>query len=184
MCVEASHKSRLRWLVFWQQEVWAAADGTLLGLTCCCAGLYSALVSLDELPHPRHSNELSRAWCNWCRKYSRQKTLWVTAQNVTACFSLQHLNRQTAAGHVLVYELSWQRPTGQSLGKCRWLDECHVDLTEGRRVLRMQRQHLRDNDKANVTPGTGGASPEGAYGQGWGINKKIKVLMSHSTETG
>lgn len=46
-----------------------------------------------------------------------------------------------------------------------------MDLTEGRRVLRMQRQHLRDNDKANVIPGTGGASPEGAMAKAGVLTK-------------
>lgn len=46
-----------------------------------------------------------------------------------------------------------------------------MDLTEGRRVLRMQRQHLHDNDKANVTPGTGGASPEGAMAKAGVLTK-------------
>lgn len=147
MCVEASHKSRRGWLVFWQspedrtgaaqQEVLAAANGTLaLSLFSSWTGRKQSssgwlavvlvcifIVGFPGWTAPPSGTAMSCLEPNVTdgEKYTRQKILSV---NGTECgLSVFHYSIWNRRRLLLV--MCW-------FTNCRWLDECHVDLTEGR----------------------------------------------------
>lgn len=93
-------------------------------------------------------------------KYTRQKTLGVNGRECG--LSVFTTASETGA------DCCWSRADVQT-ALTRWVSRRPQRAGV---VLRMQRQHRCDNDKANLTPGTGGASTEGAYGQGWVINTR------------
>lgn len=177
MCVEASHKSRRGWLVFWQspkdrpeaaqQEVLAAANemlalslfSSLTGRKQSSSGWLAVvlvcifIVGFPGWTAPPSGTAMSCLEPNVTdgEKYTKQKTLGV---NGTEC------------GLSVFHYSIWNR---RRLPLTRWVSRRPQRAGV---VLHMQRQQLCDNDKANLTPGTGGASTEGAYGQGWVINTR------------